>query len=337
MNIRELAKALGLSTSTVSRALNGYADVNAQTRLRVQEMAQTLGYRPDAGARRLVRGNTDAIGIVYSAAVENLGNPLFLHMAGGLSERLEQDHFDLLLAVAKSDADLTIYDRLFRGGRVDAVIVPNTLVQDPRVDYLQAKGYPFLGYGRTANCSDYSWFDFDNEQGSRLAVEHLRALGHTRIAYVHAPLSLNFAFQRHRGFLDALRRERLSCPLHYQVGGVANKRGGALAASQLLAQSPRPTAVVVDNNLAGIGLIRGLMDAGVQVGRDISVVVHGEFPDDTLLSALPITLVTQPTARASGEAMAEMVLEMLRDESARPLQILRSSSLAVGSTTGAAP
>ncbi|MFY8044405.1 MAG: LacI family DNA-binding transcriptional regulator, partial [Rhodoferax sp.] len=83
MNIKQLAKSLELSTSTVSRALNGYADVNPLTRERVQAAAKTLGYRPDAGARRLVRGSTDAIGLVYAASVDNLGNPQFVDMAGG--------------------------------------------------------------------------------------------------------------------------------------------------------------------------------------------------------------------------------------------------------------
>ena len=98
MNIKALAKELGLSTSTVSRALNGYQDVNEATRKRVEEGAKALGYRANAGARRLVRGSTEAVGIVYSAAVENLGNPQFLDMAGGLSERLHTAHFDLMLA-----------------------------------------------------------------------------------------------------------------------------------------------------------------------------------------------------------------------------------------------
>ena len=334
MNLRELAKVLGLSTSTVSRALNGYTDVNAQTRLRVQEMAQSMGYRPDAGARRLVRGNTDAIGIVYSAAVENLGNPLFLDMAGGLAQRLEQDHFDLLLAVAKNDTDLTIYDRLFRGGRVDAVVVPNTLAQDARIDHLQAKGYPFIGYGRTQGANDFSWFDFDNEQGSVLAVDHLHALGHTCIAYVHASMALNFALQRHAGFVAALNKHGLTCPAIYQVGGVADKWGGLAAVHQLLALEPRPTAIVVDNNLAGIGVIRGLMQAGIDIGKGMSVVVHGEFPGDSLLSDMQLTRVTQPTAHASGVMMAEMVLQLLKSGDQAPLQILKQPTFVVGSTTG---
>lgn len=336
MSIKQLAKALALSTSTVSRALNGYTDVNAQTRLRVQEMAQAMGYRPDAGARRLVRGSTDAIGIVYSPAVENLGNPQFLDMAGGLAERLEQDQLDLLLAVAKGDGEQHIYERLFLGGRVDAVIVPNTRVQDNRVEFLLAKGYPFITYGRTADCDAFSWFDFDNEQGSRLAVQHLLALGHSRFAYVHAPLPLNFAFQRHCGFMQALGEAGLDCPPEYQVGGVLDRRGGLEAVARLLRMSPRPTAVVVDNNLGGIGVIRGLLNAGVEVGKDVSVVVHGDIPSDSLLPGMQVTTVSQPTAYASGVTMAEMVLQVLRQTDGGPVQILRQPELVVGSTSGPA-
>jgi LacI family transcriptional regulator len=337
VNIRQLAKELGLSTSTVSRALNGYLDVNPKTRLRVQEMAHAMGYRPDAGARRLVRGSTDAIGIVYSAAVENLGNPQFLDMAGGLAERLEQAQFDLLLAVASDDQELQIYDRLFRGGRVDAVVIPNTRLHDNRIDYLLEKRYPFLGYGRTDNCSNYSWFDFDNDRGSVLAVEHLLQLGHTAIAYVHSSLALNFAFQRHRGFMSGLRSAGLMCPPAYQVGPAADRRSGLDAVVKLLSLASRPTAIVVDNNLGGVGVLRGLVDAGVQVGKDISVVVHGDIPIDTLLLGMDVTTVTQPTAHASGVTMAEMVFQLLNAPAGGPYQRLQQPDLVVGSTTGRAP
>jgi LacI family transcriptional regulator len=337
VKLRELAKALELSTSTVSRALNGYQDVNAQTRQRVQDMANALGYRPDPGARRLVRGNTDAIGIVYSAAVENLGNPQFLDMASGLSDRLEKEHLDLLLAVANNEGELNIYDRLFRGGRVDAVIVPNTRVHDTRIDYLLAKCHPFVAYGRTADCSQYSWFDFDNEAGSRLAVQHLLSLGHTQFAYIHAPLELNFAFQRHAGFVSALKAAGLVCPPLCQIGGVVDRRSGLKAISQLLHIHPRPTAVLVDNNLGGVGVMRGLMDAGIGIGTEMSVVVHGDIPTDTLLPGSEVTTVSQATAYLSGTTMAEMVLKILREPSAGPFQVLKQPTLMLGSTTGPLP
>ena len=334
MNIKALAKELGLSTSTVSRALNGYQDVNAQTRLRVQETANRLGYRADVGARRLVRGSAEAIGIVYSAAFEFLGNPQFLDMAGGLAERLNQDHFDLLLAVAPDDGDIDVYDRLFRGGRVDAVVVPNTRVEDARILHLMEKGYPFLAYGRTAYCDRHAWFDFDNDRGSQMAVEHLLGLGHRSIAYIHSPLELNFAFQRHRGFAAAMQAANLPFPDTFQVGASSDRRSGLEAVKKLMDLPLRPTAIVVDNNLGGIGVLRGLLDAGLTLGVDVSVVVHGVIPSDTFLFGLDVTTVTQPTAHTTGVAMAEMVLQVCNSSQGSPLQQLRQPELVVGSTTG---
>ena len=334
MNIKALAKELGLSTSTVSRALNGYQDVNEATRKRVEEGAKALGYRANAGARRLVRGSTEAVGIVYSAAVENLGNPQFLDMAGGLSERLHAEHFDLMLAVASDEQDLDIYDRLFRGGRVDAVVLPNTRVHDARVNFLLERGYPFLAYGRTGDSSGYSWFDFDNEAGSQLAVRHLVGLGHRAIAYVHSPLALNFAAQRHSGFQLALQQAGLAFDPAWLAGPAVTRRSGHDAAQTLMALSNPPTAIVVDNNLGGIGVLRGLLDRGVVLGRDVSVVVQGVIPADSLLAGLEPTMVTQPTAQRTGETMAEMVLQVLREPERGPFQLLRQPELVIGQTSG---
>jgi LacI family transcriptional regulator len=334
MNIKALAKELGLSTSTVSRALNGYLDVSKATRLRVEAAAKTLGYRANAGARRLVSGSTEAIGIVYSAGVENMGNPQFLDMAGGLSERLHADHFDLMLAVAGDEQDLDIFDRLFRGGRVDAVVLPNTRVRDRRVDYLRDRGYPFLAYGRTGDCSGFSWFDFDNEQGSRLAVRHLAQLGHRQIAYVHSPLELNFALQRQHGFLQAMRDAGLDFELAWLAGPAVDRRSGRTAVQSLMALAQPPTAIVVDNNLGGIGVLRGLMDLGLVLGKDISVVVQGLLPSDSLLAGLDATMVIQPTAHSTGVTMADMVLQVLRAPKAGPYQVLRQPELVVGQTSG---
>lgn len=334
MNIKELAKALGLSTSTVSRALNGYQDVNEATRLRIQQTARDLGYRANVGARRLVRGSTEAVGIVYSAGVENLGNPQFLDMAGGLSERLHAEHFDLMLAVASDEQDLDTFDRLFRGGRVDAVVLPNTRVNDARVNYLLERGYPFLAYGRTAHCAGFSWFDFDNEQGSKVAVRHLVELGHRAIAYVHSPLDLNFALQRYQGFLAAMQDAGLAFDPGWLAGPAVDRRNGRAAVQALMQLPQPPTAIVVDNNLGGIGVLRGLMDMGLKLGADISVVVQGVIPADSLLAGLDATMVVQPTAHRTGVTMAEMVLQVLRAPAGGPYQMLRQPELVVGQTSG---
>jgi LacI family transcriptional regulator len=217
---------------------------------------------------------------------------------------------------------------------VDAVLVPNTRVVDARVNYLLEKGYPFLAYGRTGDCSGFSWFDFDNEAGSRLAVRHLADLGHRHIAYVHSPLALNFAAQRQRGFMLGLQAAGLVFDPSWLAGPAVNRRSGHDAVQALMALPNPPTAIVVDNNLGGIGVLRGLLDAGLSLGKDVSVVVQGVIPADSLLAGLDVTMVTQPTAQTTGETMADMVLQVLREPQRGPFQLLRQPELVVGQTTG---
>ena len=144
------------------------------------------------------------------------------------------------------------------------------------------------------------------------------------------------AFQRHRGYVSTLQAAGVECPPGYCIGGVNDRRSGLNAVAQVLALSPRPTAVLVDNNLGGVGLIRGLMDAGLRVGQDISVVVHGDIPQDTLLTGLNVTTVTQPTPQTTGIALAEMVMQVLRDPESGPYQLLRQPALQLGSSSGPA-
>lgn len=324
IDLKQLSARLGLSATTVSRALNGYDDVSAKTRERVALMARELGYQPNRTARRLARGRADAVGLVYPLDAADLGDPRFLEVIEGLSDRLEAADMDLLLASAREHSELRTYERLVSGGRVDGVIVARTRVADERIDYLLQAGMPMVAYGRTAQPEGFAWFDFDNEAGMVLAVQRLVALGHRRIAYLHAPLSLCFAMQRHAGYLRAMQAAGLPVlPALVQPGGLSRRTGHA-AALALLQARPRPTALLVDNNLCGIGAVRALLDSGVALGRDLSVIVYDGVPDDLLLAGQRIAAIGQPTAYEAGETMADMLLTLMRGEPlAQPQRLLQ--------------
>ncbi|CAD5366272.1 Transcriptional regulator AglR, LacI family [Rubrivivax sp. A210] len=317
INLKELSARLGLSPTTVSRALSGYRDVSPTTRERVELLARELGYQPNRAARQVAMGRADAVGIVYSPANEFLGNPSFLEMLEGLAHSLEEFSCDLLLAAAPRQNELHVYERMVRGRRVDGLIVAHTLRDDPRIAYLRKSSMPFVAYGRTAQPADFPWLDFDNETCSALGVRRLVELGHRRIAYVHAPLEYNFAHQRHAGFLAAMAEAGLAVPPGMVVGGSLDRRAGHAAGRQLLALSPRPTAVLVDNNLSGVGLIRALLDAKLEIGRDISIIVNEGLPADTLFSDLVVAAVKQPTAYRSGQTMGAMIRALIER---RPLE-----------------
>jgi LacI family transcriptional regulator len=334
INLKVLSARLGLSPTTVSRALSGYSDVSPTTRERVQQMARELGYQPNRAARQVALGRADAVGIVYPPDSEFLGNPSFRETLEGLAHALEQNECDLLLAAAPRLNELRVYDRMVRGRRVDALVVAHTLCEDPRIDYLRAAGFPFVAYGRTAQPDGFAWLDFDNQVGSRLAVQSLVALGHRRIAYVHVPLSYNFALQRHAGYLGAMAEAGIAADPALVVGGSLDRRAGYGAALELLALAQRPTAVIVDNNLGGVGLIRALLDRGVAIGSEMSVIVNEGVPEDTLFAGLTVAAVRQPTPYRSGQTLGEMALALAERKTLAPAQVLRQPEFVSGNSIG---
>ncbi|WP_431822686.1 substrate-binding domain-containing protein [Burkholderia sp. F1] len=310
VNLKALSDALGLSRTTVSRALNGYDDVSEATRERVMKAARDMGYVADPTARRLATGRADAIGIVYPFGAGDLGDPRFGEVVAGITERLAERNLDFFIVSARPNAELDTYRRLVDGKLVDGLIVARTLVDDPRIAFLASRGFPYVAYGRTERTEPYAWFDFDNAAGAKAAVERLIGFGHRRIAMISAPLTLNFAAQRRAGFDAALREAGIAPDPALRVECPFTRDGGLQAARALLALAEPPTAVLVDNNIAGGGAFRAIVDSGRRLGDDLSLIVYDGVPDDV---AHPhrVTAIMQPTGHATGRSLAELMLGMI--------------------------
>ncbi len=337
MNLKQLSDSLGLSQTTVSRALNGYSNVSETTRQRVMEMAKKSGYAPNAMARRLAMGKADAIGLVYPLDSTYLGDPRFLEVIEGVTDRFNQLQMDVFLASAGKGAELETYRRLIRDQRVDGLIVARTQLDDLRINYLQESKFPFVSYGRTADPTGFAWFDFDNALGMQLAVERLVALGHRRIAYIHAPLDLTFAHQRHQGFVEAMAAAGLVvAPEFVREAGFVRRNAYAVM-GEILKLPQRPTAVLVDNNQAGEGAVRALLDAGLKLGSDVSAIIYDGVPHDTLFDPQDVTAVEQPTSYEAGEKLVDLMLSVLLGEPTDQLQVLWKPLIHPGRSDGPAP
>ncbi|BAX61969.1 substrate-binding domain-containing protein [Burkholderia stabilis] len=312
VNLKALSDALGLSRTTVSRALNGYDDVSEATRERVAKAAREMGYVADPTARRLATGRADVIGIVYPFGAGDLGDPRFGEVVAGITERLAERNLDFIIASARPNAELDTYRRIVDGKLVDGLIVARTLVDDPRIAYLQSSAFPYVAYGRTQAAEPYAWFDFDNEAGARDAVRRLTGFGHRRIAMISAPLVLNFAAQRRAGYLSALHEAGIEPDQALLVECAFTHDGGLQAVRALLARAERPTALLVDNNIVGSGAFRALVDSGLRLGQDVSLIVYDGVPPD-IAHPHRVTAVMQPTGHASGRALAELMLKRLDD------------------------
>lgn len=174
----------------------------------------------------------------------------------------------------------------------------------------------------------------------KMSVDRLLSLGHRRIALISASTgtsgSLNFSEQRRAGYLDGLADAGIAVDPNYIVDDIYDHRSGYSAMMQLLALERRPTAVIVDNNLGGIGVMRALLDAGMVAGRDLSVIIYDGLPPYALVGTT-VTSVIQPAPDKVGQQLAEMMLALLAGEDPSRLQVLWQPQIKVGDSDDPCP
>ncbi|MGM3173283.1 LacI family DNA-binding transcriptional regulator [Dickeya lacustris] len=337
MSLKQIAKTLGLSVTTVSRALNGYDDVAAETRQRVEEEARRLGYRPNTFARRLKMGRIDAVGLVFPLQPAPLSNATFMEMVAEISHELAKQEIDLLLIADDGQADSHAFLRMIESRRVDALIVAHTLQQDPRLQYLQAVGFPFLALGRSDLPQPYAWFDFDNQAGGALATRHLIDLGHRHIAFLGEHHPQSFIAQRRAGYLAALAEAGIARRDELLRQVAPSRREGYQATLQWLALPQPPTAIVTDGSTQGEGVALALRDCARLHGEGaLSLIVYDGLPTDSLLD-IPVTAITQATRAQVGQQIAHMVFRLLAGDAPSSLQVLWQPQLYAGQTDNPPP
>ncbi len=315
-NLKQLAKSLDLSITTVSRALDGYSDVAATTRLRVRAAADEIGYRPNAAARRLRRRRAEVVAVTLPAASGHLAPPAFLDMLSGCAEKLAEQNLNLVLApTPRGMNELEICRRLVDGQRVEAMIVMRTRCDDERVTFLQSRGIPFVTHGRTDAAVPHAFFDGDGESAFREAALRLAEAGHRRIAHIAGPHDLTFARLRRRGWQTALADAGLDPS--FLAEAAPDERGGYEAAQMLLAGHRRPTAFLCAMDAIAIGAMHALRERGLEPGRDVAVIGHDNVPAGAFMRP---ALSTMQIAGDGGLRLASLLLERIGGRAAAELQ-----------------
>jgi len=334
MNLKELAGNLGLSQTTVSRALNGYPEVNESTRRRVAEAAARLGYRPNASARRLATGRAGAVGIVYSTN-EGYG-PHTSEFLGGLGARLAQDEIDILVSTVESfDDELATYRRAIASKKVDAIVVHSPRPNDPRAILLAELDFPFIVHGRPDTQAPSAWLDIDNVAATSRATEQLIQLGHRDIALLNGPKGLTFAIDREAGYLQALAAKGLSPNPAMIANGLFTDETGFRLAQSMLERKPRPTAFLAGSMMTALGVFRAIRSAGLTLGKDVSMIAHDDvFPYLNADTMVPKMSTTRSSIRAAGTRVAELLSQMLAGKPAADIHELWPVELVLRESTG---
>lgn len=340
MNLKELSQHLNLSQTTVSRALNGYPEVSEKTRERVMQAARDLNYSPNARAQGLATGRARAIGHVIPVSTKHeMVNPIFGDFIAGAGESYVNAGYEMMLSLVDDQREEDFYRQLRARGNVDGIIVHGPRMTDTRIALLNELGLPFVVHGRASEVTaPYAWVDTNNGRAFRRATEFLLDLGHKRIALINGLEFMDFAFRRRQGYANALATRGIDLDPALMRSQEMTEVYGFQTARDLLRTDNPPTAFLVASMITAIGVRRAIQDAGLVMGRDVSVITH----DDDLSYLknghdVPIFTATRSSVRDAGTRSAEMLLSIIRCPDIRPEPELMEAELIIGTSTGPAP
>jgi LacI family transcriptional regulator len=338
MNLKELSERLGLSQTTVSRAINGYPEVSEDTRARVKAAAALHGYRPSAAARRLATGQSGTLGLIFPAERNMLTDLIFTEFLSGCIERAGDLGYDVTLAMArKSFSEEEVYRRTVRSARVDAMILSSPLIADPRPKLLASLGMPFIVHGRTISDQAYEFLDIDNHGAFAAATRLLLDLGHQRIALINGECRLTYANDRKRGFLEAMAERGLTPPPHLFSESPMSEDNGFRQASALLAGDAAPTAFLCSSISQAQGVMKACAAVGKRVGHDVAVIAHDDRLHELRAEALdPPLTTTQSSIGDAGKHVVELVVARLRQPDTPWVEEVWPVDLVVRGSTGPA-
>lgn len=330
--LKEIADRLGLSITTVSRALNGYTEVSEASRERIFATAKAMGYVPNQIGRMLASGKTGLIGLPLPVRDGRMMDGFLGEFVAGLAEGLVARGRDLMIAtVAGGQSDLDVIRRMVDGRRIDAMVVNRATVDDPRVAFLIERSFPFVVHGRVLEPrAPYAWYDTDGEAAFIEAVNLLAGLGHRRFGYFGASEQLTFAVMRRRGFESAMRAAGLSVdPAGVAAAAPFDDLAVKAAADRLIAARPRPTAILCATDTLAIAVIEAARRVGLSVPRDLSVIGFDNVPIAAFTDP-PLSTFDQHS-RESARAVADMVADLVDGDGPPPTALVKADFVSRGS------
>ncbi|HWQ12165.1 MAG TPA: substrate-binding domain-containing protein, partial [Roseiflexaceae bacterium] len=290
-----------------------------------------LDYQPRHAARSL-RGRSHTIGLPLAGPAGRVSDPVLAELIAGIADAAALRGYYLLLApVGEEQPEPELSLGLVRTGRVDGVILLDMLVEDARALALCTAGVPHVCGGPAPAGCDSPSVTVDGRAAAEAATRHLLGLGHRRIGLIQLPSELAESEPRYQGYVDALEAVGLEADVRLIVEGGRAEEDGYQAMSELLSAPEPPTAVLACSDELAFGAMHALYDAGLAVGRDVSLVGF----DDTPLAAHsspPLTALRQPR-RALGEHLAALLDDAVQGKQQAPRHVTLSARLMVRRST----
>ncbi|CAG9620532.1 LacI family DNA-binding transcriptional regulator [Sutcliffiella rhizosphaerae] len=281
--IKDIARVAGVSVTTVSRALNGYSDVNPKTRKRIQEVAKELNYSPNTVARSLVMKKSKTIGLLVSDMNrEGVKDNFTFEVLCGINEASAYSEYDLVLfSTTSSKQNEKTYTQLCRERRVDGVILQGIKTDDPYLQEVVDSDIPCVLVDIPMESQTVGYVTTDNIDGAKKAVNHLISCGHKNIAMINGHEKADVSIRRLRGYREALEQNDLTFHPDWLVNGDFKEDEAEKVAKKLLKQYPEISAIFCASDLMALGVLKAAKWLGRKIPEDLAVIGY----DDITLAA----------------------------------------------------
>ncbi len=325
--IKDIAKYVGVSTATVSRALSDSGLVAEPTRSRIRNAAEELNYHPNVSARNLRMQKSMAVLMV----VRDVGNPFYLEVFKGVESAARAAGYSVLMGNTENDLERELeYFDMLRAGHADGMILMTGKLPANHV-LMRDGGRPIVVALELIKDAPLSHVQIDNVEASKTAVRHLIELGHKKIAHLSGPVPEPMSVLRREGYRLAMTEAGLDIPLGYEPIGDFSLRGGQEKCRELYSHETPPTAVFAANDEMAFGLINELRHLELRVPEDVSVVGF----DDIFLSEAfhpSLTTISQPRVEIGERAMT-VLLDVMAGRRREPKTFVMNAELKIRGST----
>jgi LacI family transcriptional regulator len=317
-NIKELAKKLGLSPTTVSRVLNGKSKtyrISQVTSRKVLSAARKYQYYPNRIARGLKMEKSETLGLI----IPDIANPYFGSIAKTIEMEARSNGYSIILCDSLDDivSEKELL-HLLAGRKVDGIIIAPAGNESAHIVEMQEQGIPLVVIDRYLPETNLPYVTTDNYKGAFMAVDHIISKGHKRIACIQGIKRISSNTDRVRGYRDALLYNGLAVEEYMIAGDDFGELNGYTQTHALLQLTQRPTAILTLSNLISLGALRALKEAQLNVPSDISIVSFDEQPWSAFLSC-PMTTVQQPREEIGKQAF-QLLLELINEGNKKPAE-----------------
>ncbi|HRX93616.1 MAG TPA: LacI family DNA-binding transcriptional regulator [Chitinophagaceae bacterium] len=325
--IKEIAKRLNVSVSTVSRALHDHLSIGLKTKMEVRKMAAELNYEPNQAAISFKKGKTMTLGVI----LPNLSEEFFSIAINGIEDIATQNDYTVLIGQSHDDVnrEIQIADTM-RKHRVDGILVSlaKTTKNYDHFEQLKALNIPVVFFDRLPDLENINAVSCNLENSSVELVDWLVNAGHKRIGFIKGPDNLVHSQQRLTGYKHALQKNRIELEDNLMVATDLSSEKTAKAMQKLLSLKKPPTAVIAFNDYVALDAMQYAKTHGLQINKDIFFGSYANLPLTTYLDNPPIVSVEQfPYEQA--EKATEILLGLINDPKGTSQNIVLESSLVV--------